>query len=289
MAYTDMAKNRILGLSPKARRLVLPLVAIAVVVVMVGSVTTRRGASDDQGGPAVGGDLHAVGQLGNRLFVGGHGGAGFRTPAGGWTQIDSLDNKDVMAWAASGKTIFAGGHAGLYNSTDDGSHFAPVAGLPIADVHALGASGRRIYIGSPQAGILVSDDSGSNFEKVSSVGRDFMGTIWIDPANPDIAIAPSMQAGAVKTTDGGATWTAMGTSSGSMAVAVDPAGSNIVAIGMGGAERSTDGGASWSPTDVPSGTSAAAYTPQNDLVTGVLSGDRAEVYQFIAGKWDPLT
>lgn len=286
---TDAAESRILGLSPKARRFVLPFLAVAVAVVAVGSLASRQDASSDASGPTVGGDLHAVGQLGNRLFVGGHDGAGFRAPTGGWTQIATLDNKDVMGWAASGQTLLAGGHAGLYSSTDDGSTFDPVPGLPISDVHALGASGRRVYIGSPETGTLMSNDGGKTFKQVSSTGQDFMGTIWIDPSDPDTAIAPSMQAGAVKSTDGGTTWAVLGSSGGSMAVAVDPTGMKIIAIGMTGAEQSTDGGGSWSPLVVPDGASAAAYTSRDGLVAAVLSGDRAEVYQSVDGKWDPLT
>lgn len=282
------ADTRILGLSPRALRVFIPLVALAVVVVMVGSLTGRR-SQDDGSGPTVGGDLHALGQLGDRVFVGGHGGAGFHVPAGGWTQIDSLDDKDVMGWASTGATILAGGHAGLNISRDNGSTFAQAQDLPVSDVHALGASGERVYIGSPEAGILVSNDAGKTFARISETGQDFMGTIWVNPADPDVAIAPSMQAGAVKTTDGGATWNPLGSSSGSMAVAVDSSGRQIVAIGMGGAEQSTDGGNSWTQLEVPDGTSAAAYTSQDDLVAAVLTGDQAEVYQSVAGKWDPLT
>ena len=108
--------------------------------------------------------------------------------------------------------------------------------------------------------ILVSNDGGTTFDQVSSMGQDFMGTIWIDPADPDTAIAPSMQAGAVKSTDGGVTWEPLGSSSGSMSIAVDGDGRRIVAIGMAGAEQSTDRGRTWSPVGVPGGTSAAAYT-----------------------------
>lgn len=58
-----------------------------------------------------------------------------RRPAGGWTQIDSLNDKDVMGWADTGKSLLVSGHAGLYLSTDDGSTFDSVLGLPVSDVH----------------------------------------------------------------------------------------------------------------------------------------------------------
>ena len=281
--------DRILGLSPRARRFVVPFLAIAAVIIVVGYVSSRRSEESSGTGPVVGGDLHTVGELGSRIFVGGHGGAGYRANAGGWTQIDSLDDKDVMAWAASGSEVLAGGHAGLYASTDDGATFDQVDGLPVSDVHALGASGDVVYLASPEAGILVSTEGGTKFEPRSAAGQDLMGTIWVDPQNPDIAVAPSMADGAVKTTDGGLTWDTLGSASGTMAVAVDKTGSRLLAIGMDGAQLSTDGGATWITIDVPDHTSAASYTPTGDLVVAALAGDRANVYQQAGETWDPLT
>lgn len=283
---TNQTSDRKWGLSPKARRFALPAFAVALIVILVG--TLLRG-NETGAGPVVGGDLHAVGELGDRMFVGGHGGAGYRAGTGGWSQIDTLDDKDIMGWAQSDAGLLAGGHAGLYRSRDDGSTFEAVPGLPVRDVHALGAAGKRVYVGSPEGGILVSDDGGTTFTQRSTTGQDFMGTIWIDPFNPDVAIAPSMKSGAVKTTDGGASWISMGSSSGAMAVAVDSTGQNLVAIGMDGAETSVDGGATWASVDVPKGASAAAYTSRGELVVAVLLGDRAGVYTEANGTWDLLT
>lgn len=282
------ADNRILGLSPRARRFVIPFLAIAAALIAISYVSSRKSDESSGTGPVVGGDLHAVGEVGSRLVVSGHGGAGYRASAGGWTQIDSLDDRDVMGWATTGSKILAGGHAGLYASSDDGSTFDHVDGLPVSDVHALGAAGDVVYLASPEAGTLVSTDGGTTFEPRSSAGQDFMGTIWVNPTNPDLAIAPSMQDGAVRTTDGGATWTPLGSGSGSMAVAVDTTGSRLLAIVVDGAQLSTDGGASWTALDVPDGTRAASYTATGDLVVAALAGDRADVYQQDGGKWDLL-
>lgn len=235
------ADNRLFGLSPRARRFVIPAFVVLLAVIIIGTYANRRSESASGTGPVVGGDLHAVEQLGDRVFVGGHGGAGYRLSAGGWTQIASLGNKDVMGWAQSGSTLLAGGHAGLYASTDGGSTFSAVPNLPVSDVHALGARGATVYLASPEAGTIVSTDGAKTFTKRGAAGQDFMGSIWIDPANPDVAIAPSMQQGAVKTVDGGRTWSPLGSAMGSMAVAVDPSGTNLVAIGMDGAQQSSDG------------------------------------------------
>ena len=282
------AGNRILGLSPRARRLVIPAFVIAIAVISIGTYVNRKNDGAKATGPVVGGDLHAVAQLDDRLFVGGHAGAGYRVASGGWTQIQSLADKDVMSWAQSGSTLLAGGHEGLYASADDGSMFTPVPGLSISDVHGLGAAGDTVYLASPQAGILVSTDGGDTFATRSQTGQDFMGSIWVDPTNPEVAIAPSMQQGAVKTTDGGRNWTALGSSMGAMAVAVNPTGTQLVALAMDGAQQSADGGRTWARLSVPDGTSAASYTSTGDLIVAARSGDRASVYRQTATGWDPL-
>ena len=97
-----------------------------------------------------------------------------------------------------------------------------------------------------------------------------------------------MQAGVVKTTDGGATWTGLGSPSGSTAVAVDASGRRMVAIGMEGAESSDDGGGTWKPLDVPKGTTAATYTSGDGVVVAVLSGERAQLYTAVNGQGDLL-
>lgn len=285
----DAPKNRILGLSPRARRLVIPVLVLAALVIVVGSVTSRRDASGSPSRPMVGDDLHAVGHLGDRLFVGGHAGASYRTTDGGWEQIDSLGNKDVMSWAATGSTLLAGGHAGLYSSADGGSTFASVPGLPLQDIHALGASGQRVYIGSPSTGTLVSNDGGKTFKPMSDAGKDFTGTIWVDSTDPDTVIALSLQLGAVKSIDGGGSWTALGSSTGSVGIAVNQTGESILVIGPNKAEQSDDGGTSWSASRVPLRASAATYTRDDDLVIAVLTSDHAEVFRSVAGQWEPLT
>lgn len=282
------ADDRILGLSPRARRFVVPFLALAVVIVVLSYFGSRKSDEPSGTGPVVGGDLHAVGALGSRIFVGGHNGAGYRLGSGGWRQIGSLDDKDVMGWASTGHGVLAGGHTGLYASTNRGVSFEPVAGLPVSDVHALGASSSVVYLASPEAGTLVSTDGGATFKPRSSAGRDFMGTIWVDPKDPNTAIAPSMQDGAVRTTDGGATWTPIGSTPGAMAVAVDATGSRLIVVGMEDVQLSTDGGSSWSSLAVPAGTSTAAYTDSGDLVVAALVGTRAIAYRQAGTKWDRL-
>jgi hypothetical protein len=281
--------QRRLGLSPRARRVVIPVFVTALLLIAIGTRLTQADDAGGGSGPVVGNDLHAVALLSDRVFVGGHAGAGYRPQGGGWTQIPSLDDKDVMAWARSGANVLAGGHGGLYASSDDGDSFTRVPDVPVSDVHGVGAAGEVVYVASPETGVLASTDGGKTFAVRSDAGRDFMGTIWVDPANADVAVAPSMQEGAVKTTDGGRSWSSLGSGSGSMAVAVDQSGTNLVALGMDGAQQSSDGGATWSPLVVPDGTVATSYDTDGQLIVAVLSGDRATVFRQAGGEWDRLT
>lgn len=53
-----------------------------------------------------------------------------------------------MGLGATATTVLAGGHADLYASTDGGATFAAVPDLAVSDVHAVGAAGGRVYLGS---------------------------------------------------------------------------------------------------------------------------------------------
>lgn len=97
-----------------------------------------------------------------------------------------------------------------------------------------------------------------------------------------------MPSGMVRSTDGGVTWAALGTSSGSMAAGINTSGQRTAAIGMGGAESSDDGGTTWEALKIPDGASAATYTSDHELVVAVLSGDRAQLYTHVNGEWDLL-
>ena len=280
--------RRVLGLSRRARRLVVPLLVIAAAVILVGQLArSARGEGTDElsSGPRVGGDLHAVADIEDRIYVGGHGGAAAWDAEDGWNQIRSLDDKDVMAWAATTSRVLAGGHSGLYRSDDGGATFATVDGMGGVDVHAVGASGGRVYLASPTGGVLVSEDGGGSFEPRSEAGSAFMGSIWVDPRNPDVAIAPSMQDGVMRTTDGGRSWTSLGGPAGVMSLGASASGEKLVAVGMGVTQESTDGGKSWMTLTVPPRTAAATYTSKGALLAAVLTGDRASVSRKTDDGW----
>jgi len=185
------------------------------------------GAPDTAAGAYVGGDPHTLTVAAGRLYVGGK----------SWAPVTSHRGADAMGWAVTPAGILAGGHPGLFRSTDGGSTFTKAAGLgQVSDVHALGAAGTTAYLASPQAGLLTSSDGGPTWQpRNTDVERSFMGTILVDPANPQRLVAPDMQNGLVTSTDGGATWTSLGGPGGAMAAAWDPTNTQrLVAVGKVG-------------------------------------------------------
>lgn len=282
------------------RRRWLPAVgaATAVVAALAGGVLVlATTGGDDAGGtdaanPYVGGDLHVMASFADRLYVGGHDGGAVSADGGAtWAALESLRGADPMGWGKASDAMLVGGHPGLFRSTDDGATFIRVTGAAaIPDVHALGAVGDTAYAASTQAGLLASTDGGATWQVVNpQVGRGFMGTILIDPADPERLVAPDMGQGLVTSTDGGLTWTPLGGPGGAMAAAWDPTDTDrILAVGMGTNALSTDGGATWTTVELPPGATAATFTDDGDtLYAATLDGTTARTYAStdLGGTW----
>lgn len=212
----------------------------------------------------VGGDLHTLTALGRDLYVTGHEGAGRSSNQGvSWSPIKSLANTDVMGWSKTTTSLLVGGHEGLYISSDGGSTFSKVKFFgDISDVHSIGAVGDTVYLASPQIGLLISNDGGKTWSlRNGSIGQGFMGSMLVDPANPDRIFAPDMQAGLVTSSDGGSTWTSVGGPTGTMSITWNPTNiQEFAVIGMGGSAISKDGGRNWSSLNLPIGASSIAFS-----------------------------
>ncbi|MBA2558723.1 MAG: hypothetical protein H0V07_02350 [Propionibacteriales bacterium] len=263
-------------------------VGLAALVVAAGLWTWRQAADDglgkasDQAGAYVGGDLHTLTVVDGRLFVGGHDGVATSTDGGKrWEQVASLRGADAMGWAVTPAAILVGGHSGLFRSTVGSLSFGKADGLgEVSDVHALGAAGNSVYLASPQAGLLASSDGGVSWTlRNSSVGQGFMGTILVDPTDPNRVVAPDMQNGVVTSTDGGRSWTVLGGPGGTMSLDWDPTRlERMVAVGMGGGAVTTDGGRTWADLQLPQGTSAVTFSADGTtLYAAALDGQTARV------------
>ncbi len=212
----------------------------------------------------VGGDIHTLTMRGSQLVVTGHEHAAVSTDsAKTWKQLKALEGADIMAWATNQKTTFAGGHIGLFVSPLNKNDFKKVAFYKdISDIHSIGASGKYVYLASPQFGLLVSEDFGKTWmPRNTRIGQGFMGSMLVDPKNPLRVLAPDMQSGLLQSIDGGKTWKSLGGPMGTMAIAWNPKKiSEIIAIGMGNAGISKNGGASWSTISLPASAYAIEYS-----------------------------
>ena len=261
--------------------------AAAIVLAIAGTIVTIRSndeAADGAGWPRVGGDLHSLIAIGDALYVAGHDAAAVSRDGGRqWQQIKSLNGSDAMGWALTADAVLAGGHPGLYRSTDGAATFAKVTGVgDVPDAHGLGGFKNVVYLASPQAGLMASTDGGNSWEaRNTQIGRTIMGTILVDPADPDRLIAPDMSQGLVTSTDAGRTWKLLGGPPAAIAAAWNPTDvRQIVAIGMNGSAFSGDGGVTWQQVNVPSGTRALTFdTAGHTLYAAALDGDEARVFR----------
>jgi len=269
------------------RTLMAGLVVVGLGVVAAIVLTRGDTGPSFPGHPFVGGDLHSLVMAPattSRLYVGGHEGVAVSADGGRtWRQIESLDGADAMGWAFTDEGALVGGHPGLFVSDDGGQTFRQQnAGLPATDIHALGSGEGVIYAASPQLGVFASLDGGASWElQTDQVGQAFMGSILVDPQDPNHLVAPDMQAGAVQSSDGGRSWSALGGVPGAMWVSWDPADTDLIVVsGMGQAALTRDGGRTWAQLPVPEGASVVEIDANDPdtLYAGVLEGTEAVVW-----------
>ncbi len=279
------------------------LVVLGTILTMAGSLPTAATAatlsSSSKSVPNqlfVGDHLHTTSVMGDRYFMTGHESAGVSEDGGkSWKPMHSLDGADVMSWTSSSLGILAGGHNGLFKSTDKGATFKKITFFgSTSDVHAIGAAGKTVYLGSPQVGLLSSIDGGATWKmRNAKVGQNFMGSLLVDPRNPKRVIAPDMSAGLSISTNGGATWSSLGGPAGPMAVAWNVKNiKEIAAIGMMDSAMSADGGHTWKQIRLPHGAAAIDFSADGKkLIVGVLVGNKAQIYTSInRGKnWQTST
>lgn len=265
--------------------------AIAITALTLGGSLPLADAASSPNGSMmnqiyVGDHLHTMSVMGHRFFMTGHEGAGMSDNGGSsWTPMPSLNGADVMSWTTASKTILAGGHNGLFTSTNNGTTFKRMKFFgSTSDVHAIGAAGKVVYLGSPQVGFLMSTDGGTTWKmRNSKVGQSFMGSMLVDPKNPKRIIAPDMSAGLALSSDGGLTWSSLGGPGGPMAVAWNPKNiKEIAAIGMMSGGISTDAGKTWKVLPLPVGAAAIDFSSDGKRIyAGALVGTKARLYTSV--------
>ncbi len=230
----------------------------------------------------VGGDIHTLTYTKNGLILTGHESGSISKDEGiTWKTIPSFKHSDIMAWATTDVGSLAGGHNGLFRSNFEGKSFVRFNFFDkVSDVHALGAAGKNVYMGSPQVGFLSSTNTGKSWKSINQkFGDGFMGSMLVDPTNPLRVIAPDMSNGLVLTLDGGKRWSRFGGPSSVMSVDWNRSDTKeIVALGMSEGALTKNNGRSWSTFPVPMGASAIAFSPTGKkLFIAILTGGKASV------------
>lgn len=273
------------------KKLVGSSAAIITALALVSSSPATATTSVSTGHPQrsttfVGGDIHTLTYTDNGLYVTGHLSGSLSKDEGmTWKAIPSFKNADIMGWATTDVGYLAGGHNGLFKSTNGGKSFVRFNFFgKVSDVHALGASGKTVYMGSPQVGFLRSIDSGTTWKVMNKkFGQGFMGSMLVDSSDPLRVIAPDMDNGLVLTTDGGKTWSRFGGPSSVMSVDWNRKNpKEIVALSMGAGALTKDNGKTWSTFPVPMGASAIALSPTGkNIYVAILGGEKAEILSSI--------
>jgi len=230
----------------------------------------------------VGGDIHTLTDTNAGLYVTGHMSGSISKDEGiTWKAVASFKNADIMGWATTNIGFLAGGHNGLFRSTDGGKSFSRFNFFgKVSDIHSIGAAGKIAYIGSPQAGFLKSTDSGKTWKVINQkFGQGFMGSMLVDVKDPLKVIAPDMNNGLVLTADGGKTWNRFGGPSGVMSVDWNRKNpKEIIALSMGVGALTQNYGKTWSTFSVPMGASAIAFSPTGaKLFVAILGSEKAEI------------
>jgi photosystem II stability/assembly factor-like uncharacterized protein len=130
---------------------------------------------------------------------------------------ESFEHVHALAMDAEGRTLFLGAHTGLFRSEDGGRSWQKVAlsakhsqHLDTMAIATDPTDPRIVYVGTHEAGVLRSTDSGQTWKAVNTglAGLDAHG-LAIDPNMPQklhVAIREKGE-GLYRTTNNGEKWT----------------------------------------------------------------------------------
>ena len=128
-----------------------------------------------------------------------------------WTEADSgLTNKHVRAFAAAGRTLFAGTAGGVFRTGDSSAGWAAVnTGLVDTGVLALAVVKGKVFAGTP-SGIYMSADSGLRWNPRDS-GLNNVDIRCLASAGDSVIFAGAFGGGVVASVDTFGFWVAVNT------------------------------------------------------------------------------
>ncbi|HEX4439939.1 MAG TPA: hypothetical protein VH854_07690 [Thermoanaerobaculia bacterium] len=197
------------------------------------------------------------------------------------------DGGPVHALASSGKTVWAGTHAGVFRSIDGGARWERAsAGLPAVPVRCLLAAGGVLLAGT-DTGLFASRDEGSSWSEVNGLEGRTVAALAADLEKPPTLYAAVRGLGVLRSRDAGATFLAtLLTSGDARALAVDPRDGSVWAGSGEGVRRSDDRGWTWTETaPLPGRAAALAADPRGGRVWAATSGQGLFVSDDHGGTW----
>ena len=196
----------------------------------------------------------------NRITYAGGANGVYRSDDEGGTFLPSNSGNDAVgptrAFADDANYIYSATSQGVYRSADQGVNWtARTTGLTELRTSGLLKVGTRLYVVGP-SGVFRSDNQGDNWVSAGLGGTD----VRCIAAIGEVLYVGTLNAGVFKSTDFGATWTAINTGlSTNTFRAIESKGTTLFLGGEigSGVFRSTNGGASW--TQLGGGLSSSAY------------------------------
>jgi hypothetical protein len=166
-----------------------------------------------------------------------------------WVPVTTGYGTSAILFDASNPSIIlAATSAAVARSTDGGESFTPVLLDSAYCLAADPASPAVVYAGTLDH-VYKSVDHGLTWAPVyTGPGHSFVNAIAVDPSSPQTVWAAMTFGGVQKSTNGGASWTAVsgGVPISVSGIAVHPTTSaTVLLLGMNGVYRTTDGGTTW--------------------------------------------
>ncbi len=165
-----------------------------------------------------------------------------------WSSINPPSWGTVYAFASSGSALYAGSTNGVFRSTDNGTEWETMnSGMPGGTITCLVFSGTDLYAGT-EGGYVFELPDGATSWKVLGLTQDFSRVNGLAVSGRNLLAGTST--GVYRSTNGGATWSAVSSgwpSPASWSIAV-PGGAALFAGGQG-IFRSTNAGKDWTETD----------------------------------------
>ncbi len=173
----------------------------------------------------------------------------------GLTNDNGLTNKYISSLFVNGNSIIAGAkidgtytNDGIYQSTNGGNSWAPLASWPSTYISDFEAIGNNLFAATNGSGIFLTTDNGVNWTAVNN-GLPYLGISCL-AVNDNVLFAGTFGRGLYKTTDNGANWVGAGLPDWLFIYGLAEGAGDIYAFTNWGNYMTTNNGLNWSGVNI---------------------------------------